>query len=444
MRASPRRSSAWCSRLRSDAGVRALTDLYQGRGGASSRRYLDAAHRPGSPRDSWSPRLGSACAAPSRVAPAYGATFASSPGRLRRRHNRGPREWWRHLRAAPSAARSGVELRGRVLLVLSQAYASAMDVDLLALGRRGDDVLLIGGASDIPGITRLRADRGLRSALGGTATSLNMRMARAWLSGLEQARPDLPGADAAVADLGRIRSDAPSPGHGRRSTTIRSCGSSARHGRSIPACPGLGRCGNCATAAGHASRTGSPPSSRRRWPVVSADQPTGHRSWSGVRCGSCRTRTVPSTCSPWPPKRSTSSPTSPASAATRPASSSATSDRRSASTSEQIQDYLDSGRRPVPQRADPGAARRRCDSSPVAAPGRQRRPRDRRHAGDPDPGRPRRTAAGVDRGRPAAQPGARPTQQPTLPGAGGRLRRRRASSCSATSSCASTPFTRCR
>ena len=120
------------------------------------------------------------------VAPGYAATFAASQIDTVGDTAADLREWWHHLRAAPSALDPGVELRGRVLLVLSQAYASAMQSDLVALGRRGDDVMMVGGASDIPGITRLRADRGLRSALGGTATGLTMRMAHAWLSGLQR------------------------------------------------------------------------------------------------------------------------------------------------------------------------------------------------------------------------------------------------------------------
>lgn len=86
--------------------------------------------------------------------------------------------------AAPNALDPNKELRGPILMVLSRAYATVMSSDLEVLGGRGDDVLLIGGAGDVSGITRLPADRGLRSVLGGTATGLTMRMAQRWLEGL--------------------------------------------------------------------------------------------------------------------------------------------------------------------------------------------------------------------------------------------------------------------
>jgi hypothetical protein len=65
--------------------------------------------------------------------------------------------------------------------VLSAAYANAMTDDLHALAKRQDDAMIIGGATDTPGLPRLAADKGLRRHLGGTATSLNLRIARTWL-----------------------------------------------------------------------------------------------------------------------------------------------------------------------------------------------------------------------------------------------------------------------
>jgi hypothetical protein len=123
------------------------------------------------------------------LAPAYAATFAFRQQDSVGETTADMRGWWRTLRAAPGALDPDKELQGRLLLVLSHAYGTAMSADLEALGRRGDDVLLIGGAADVPGITRLPADRGLRSALGGTATGLTMRMAQHWLGGLT--RPSL-------------------------------------------------------------------------------------------------------------------------------------------------------------------------------------------------------------------------------------------------------------
>ncbi|WP_211329499.1 hypothetical protein [Thermobifida halotolerans] len=74
-------------------------------------------------------------------------------------------------------------------MVLSEPYAAAMHDELRAAGQRGDDVLLIGGERDIPGIHRVPANGALRGALGGTLTSLNVRMAASWLKHWRTGRP---------------------------------------------------------------------------------------------------------------------------------------------------------------------------------------------------------------------------------------------------------------
>ncbi|MEW2130638.1 hypothetical protein [Streptomyces sp. NPDC005435] len=69
----------------------------------------------------------------------------------------------------------------RALVVLSETYAQAMHRDLAALAATGADVVLIGGACNMDGIVRIPANAALRQALGGTLTSLNVRMAASWL-----------------------------------------------------------------------------------------------------------------------------------------------------------------------------------------------------------------------------------------------------------------------
>ncbi|MFB8403880.1 hypothetical protein [Streptomyces sp. NPDC055912] len=56
-----------------------------------------------------------------------------------------------------------------------------MEEELLTLGGLGAEALLIGGLREVPGVHRVRSDAGLRHALGGTLTSLNVRMAASWL-----------------------------------------------------------------------------------------------------------------------------------------------------------------------------------------------------------------------------------------------------------------------
>jgi hypothetical protein len=57
-----------------------------------------------------------------------------------------------------------------------------MDADLVELAQHGGDYLLVGGWRSIDGLPRLPADRDLRHALGGTMSSLGLRMARKWMT----------------------------------------------------------------------------------------------------------------------------------------------------------------------------------------------------------------------------------------------------------------------
>lgn len=182
------RSSAWRARLRKATGRRQLLDLYRGEGWSVLPSLHQAAAQAG-----FEPRFLVASAGLGlrnieSSAPAYAATFAAgqedavgdSPDDLQ--------VWWRSLQQLPSALDMSDELRGPVLLVLSATYATVMHEDLVALGAHGDDIMLVGGATDVPGVHRLPAERTLRSALGGTATGLTARMALRWLRDLDEPR----------------------------------------------------------------------------------------------------------------------------------------------------------------------------------------------------------------------------------------------------------------
>ncbi|MFJ5884355.1 hypothetical protein [Kitasatospora cineracea] len=56
-----------------------------------------------------------------------------------------------------------------------------MSEEIEHLGDLVARTLLIGGNQELPGLARVPADASLRHALGGTLTSLNVRMAAAWL-----------------------------------------------------------------------------------------------------------------------------------------------------------------------------------------------------------------------------------------------------------------------
>ena len=90
-------------------------------------------------------------------------------------------EWWSLL--APDAAERLLHASslGPVLLVLSSAYAGVLSRELVRLAEAGGDLMLVGGREDIDGLHRLAADRTLNAQLGGTVSSLNVRMATAWL-----------------------------------------------------------------------------------------------------------------------------------------------------------------------------------------------------------------------------------------------------------------------
>ncbi|MGW5051353.1 hypothetical protein [Actinokineospora sp. NPDC004072] len=117
------------------------------------------------------------------VFPAYAATFSPRHADTVAEAPTDRRLWWRAL-AGRMGNRRLADLAdgGPVLLVLSGVYASVLHHELVELGKRAADVLLIGGDSDIGGIHRVPANGALRAALGGTMTGLNARMASSWLA----------------------------------------------------------------------------------------------------------------------------------------------------------------------------------------------------------------------------------------------------------------------
>lgn len=90
--------------------------------------------------------------------------------------------WWRELRSLQGS----VDLRqltGTVMAVLSVAYARALHPDLLELAQKSNvELLVVGGWRDIPGATRVPADRALRAELGGTVSGLLPRIARRYIA----------------------------------------------------------------------------------------------------------------------------------------------------------------------------------------------------------------------------------------------------------------------
>ncbi|MFF7457901.1 hypothetical protein [Kitasatospora sp. NPDC008115] len=166
-----------------------LTDLYQGDHWTKAQALVPLASKAGFIPELWVASAGLGLRPVTDTAPAYAATFsprhadsvAGSPDDSAR--------WWRCLQADDSTrSLATLSQRGDVLLVLSEAYANVMVSDLDGLAQGKNNTVLIGGAQGHPGITRVPSDATLRHALGGTLTSLNVRMAAAWLEHCSNAR----------------------------------------------------------------------------------------------------------------------------------------------------------------------------------------------------------------------------------------------------------------
>lgn len=117
-----------------------------------------------------------------QVAPPYAATFASGHSDSVTEDLKQLPRWWSLLAGRVQTASLAESADHSMLMVLSENYARAMDEELTALATRGGDYLLIGGWRQVNGLHRLAADRDLRESLGGTVSSLCLRMARRWLA----------------------------------------------------------------------------------------------------------------------------------------------------------------------------------------------------------------------------------------------------------------------
>lgn len=177
------RAQEWRRRLRRSHTERALLQLYQGDAWSQVGHLACEADRRGFATTILVASAGLGLRDARGTGPSYAATFA--PGHLdsvgATRSEVG--EWWDKLKAAPGAMDLR-DVQGPVLLVLSEPYARAMKADLKELAGGRVDALLVGGESDIDGIPRLPADLRLRRTLGGTATSVNLRMATRWMTRL--------------------------------------------------------------------------------------------------------------------------------------------------------------------------------------------------------------------------------------------------------------------
>lgn len=174
------RFESWRRRVENADKPIELLNLYQGEAWLQAKSLAEDVRKQGFSTRMLVASAGLGLRDVTEWAPSYAATFtgnqADSVADVTRIS-----DWWARLSELPQAASLKTVARGSVLLVLSENYARAMDVDLAELAVRGGDYLLVGGWRTIEGLPRIPADRDLRTALGGTVSSLGLRMARKWM-----------------------------------------------------------------------------------------------------------------------------------------------------------------------------------------------------------------------------------------------------------------------
>jgi hypothetical protein len=175
------RFEVWRRRVAEARAEVKLIDLYQGEAWQEVRGLCNDARHAGYSVKTLVASAGLGLRDVSTLASPYSATFAGGHPDSVASSAEKNRDWWRRLRELESAESLTDNSDDRVLLVLSETYARSMEQDLTALANRGGDLFLVGGAREIDGLVRLPANRSLRAELGGTASSVGLRMARRWL-----------------------------------------------------------------------------------------------------------------------------------------------------------------------------------------------------------------------------------------------------------------------
>lgn len=180
------RAALWAERVKGASRTHTLAKLYRGDHWAQARRLVDTASKAGFAADLWVASAGLGLQPVSASAPSYAATFSTRHADSVATSAAGSAQWWGRLQEGTGRATlQELGKNGPVLMVLSEVYAKAMGEELRALAAVASEALLVGGVEEIPGIQRVPADAGLRHALGGTLTSLNVRMAASWLQHCE-------------------------------------------------------------------------------------------------------------------------------------------------------------------------------------------------------------------------------------------------------------------
>lgn len=161
------RFKLWQRRVEGAHATAALFDLYQGEAWQQVRGLVSDVAKAGTDVRLLVASAGLGLRDVDTRGPAYSATFSGGHPDSVGSGQAETRDWWRRLSTFKATHRLPETVDRRILLVLSESYARAMEDDLSALAARGGDLLLIGGARNIPGLPRLAADTSLRRELGG-------------------------------------------------------------------------------------------------------------------------------------------------------------------------------------------------------------------------------------------------------------------------------------
>lgn len=168
------RARAWREALTGAHGTTPLLDLYRGESWSQVKLLTATAQEVGYKPEVLVASAGLGLRSVHDRSSAYAATFSTGHADTVAPSTTDAREWWDAL---PHTARGR---RQRSMWVLSENYARIIAPDLTDRFS-SDELLVFGGSKEIPSDARVASDRALRRALGGTATSLNVRMAIQWL-----------------------------------------------------------------------------------------------------------------------------------------------------------------------------------------------------------------------------------------------------------------------
>jgi hypothetical protein len=168
------RVGEWVGRVRAARHASRLLDLYKGESWAQAKRLAHTAEKTGFDPEFFVASAGLGLRAGDEYGPSYAATFARGQLDSVATSPTDARSWWDRL---PHGAMPRADVPS--IWVLSESYAQAMQDHVRSLDP--STALVFGGASGTPENLRVPSDRNLRTALGGTVTSLNTRMAIRWL-----------------------------------------------------------------------------------------------------------------------------------------------------------------------------------------------------------------------------------------------------------------------